>query len=80
MDFAAENGHLDVVKWLHHNRSEGCTDDAAVMAARNGHSDIEEWLDLNRSENHATIFFHLQHFDVDLYHRGSDTLPGFSPL
>lgn len=25
MDLAAANGHLDVVKWLHENRKEGCT-------------------------------------------------------
>ena len=25
---AAENGHLEVVQWLHHNRTEGCTTEA----------------------------------------------------
>lgn len=25
MDLAAANGHLEVVKWLHENRKEGCT-------------------------------------------------------
>ncbi len=25
MDLAAANGHLEVVKWLHENRTEGCT-------------------------------------------------------
>lgn len=25
MDLAAANGHLEVVKWLHEKRTEGCT-------------------------------------------------------
>ena len=25
MDRAAENGHIEIVKWLHINRKEGCT-------------------------------------------------------
>lgn len=25
MDLAAAGGHLEVVKWLHENRKEGCT-------------------------------------------------------
>lgn len=25
MDWAASNGHLEVVKWLHYNRTEGCS-------------------------------------------------------
>lgn len=33
MDLAARHGHLDVVKWLHENRSEGCTTDAMDLAA-----------------------------------------------
>jgi hypothetical protein len=37
MNSAAENGHLEVVQWLHENRSEGCTEDAMDFAARNGH-------------------------------------------
>src|SRR3990172_7483762 len=28
MDWAADNGQLEVVKWLHENRTEGCTTDA----------------------------------------------------
>lgn len=34
MDGAAENGSLGVVKWLHHNRQEGCTGDALFLAAK----------------------------------------------
>ena len=28
MDWAAKNGHFDVVRWLYLNRSEGCSTDA----------------------------------------------------
>jgi hypothetical protein len=28
MDLAAANGHIEVVKWLHYNRSEGATQSA----------------------------------------------------
>lgn len=34
MDGAAENGSLEVVKWLHQNRDEGCTGDALFLAAK----------------------------------------------
>jgi hypothetical protein len=44
MDYAAEGGHLELVKWLHANRSEGCTAEAACEAARNGHVDVLKWL------------------------------------
>ena len=40
MDWAAENGHMHVVQWLHENRKEGCTTDAMDYAARNGHLDV----------------------------------------
>jgi len=48
MDFAASNGHLDVVKWLHANRHEGCTQCAIKDAYRNGHFEIVQWLINNR--------------------------------
>ena len=44
MDIAAENGHLEVVKFLHFNRSEGCTKDAMDAAARFGHLEVVKWL------------------------------------
>ena len=33
MDYASKNGHLDVVQWLHLNRSEGCSKDAINLTA-----------------------------------------------
>ncbi|OWY95303.1 hypothetical protein PHMEG_00034726, partial [Phytophthora megakarya] len=59
MDYAAMYGHLDVVKWLHEMRSEGCTTEAMDGAAENGHLDAVQWLHGNRSEgctSNAMIF------------------------
>ena len=48
--WAASNGHLDVIEWLHLNRKEGCTRDAMNFAAHNGHLHIVKWLHENRKE------------------------------
>ncbi len=40
MDYAAESGHLDIVRFLHQNRNEGCTTYAMDYAAKNGHRDV----------------------------------------
>ena len=50
MNLAAENGHLEVVKWLSENRKEGCTTDAMDRAARNGYFEVVKWLSKNRKE------------------------------
>ena len=50
MDWAAFYGHLDVIKWLHENRKEGCTTDAMDFAAGNGHLEVVKWLHENRKE------------------------------
>ncbi|POM57886.1 Hypothetical protein PHPALM_37543, partial [Phytophthora palmivora] len=50
MDWAAAYGHLDVVKWLHVHRREGCTSLAMDSAAREGHLDVVKWLHENRDE------------------------------
>jgi hypothetical protein len=47
MDWAAENGHLQVVEWLHENRTEGCTTNAMDSATHNGHLHVVEWLHEN---------------------------------
>ena len=54
MNFAAMNGHLDVVKWLHENRKEGCTINAMDWGAKFGHLDIVIWLHDNRTEGCTT--------------------------
>ena len=54
MNYAAENGLLNVVKWLHKNRTEGCTTYAMNDAARCGHLDMVKWLHENRTECRTT--------------------------
>ena len=55
INIEAENGHLDVVKWLHVNKNRnckqsGCTTDAMDYAAKYGHLDVVKWLHENRKE------------------------------
>ncbi len=54
MNIAAANGHLEVIKWLHENRMEGCTTCAMDRAAENGHLDVVKWLHENRNEGCTT--------------------------
>ncbi|GAB9477826.1 hypothetical protein Gpo141_00014984, partial [Globisporangium polare] len=50
MDWAATNGHLAVVQFLHENRGEGCTTKAMDGAARSGHLNVVQFLHENRHE------------------------------
>ncbi|KAL3665622.1 hypothetical protein V7S43_009656 [Phytophthora oleae] len=50
MDYTASRGHLDVVKWLHANRSESCATAAMNEAAQSNNVAVMEWLDQNRME------------------------------
>ncbi|AJF97322.1 ankyrin repeat protein [Pandoravirus inopinatum] len=50
MDWAASNGHLKIVEFLHWNRTEGCTTSAMDGAAEDGHIEIVEFLYQNRTE------------------------------
>ena len=50
MDWAAAYGRLEIVKWLHENRSEGCTPWAMDLSTRAGHFEVTKWLYKNRSE------------------------------
>lgn len=50
MDYAAENGYLEMVQWLHTNRSEGCTTRAMNKAAKNGNLEMVRWLHEHRTE------------------------------
>ncbi len=49
--WAASNGHLEVVQWLHENRcEEGYTTYAMNWAAAKGHLEVAKWLHENRHE------------------------------
>jgi hypothetical protein len=54
MNYAVINGHLDIVKWLHFNRNEGCTIDAIGYAASNGDLHVVKWLHTHRNEGCTT--------------------------
>ncbi|KAL2914139.1 hypothetical protein HK105_206397 [Polyrhizophydium stewartii] len=54
MDSAVINGHLGCAKWLHENRTEGCTTAAMNGAAENGHLAVIEFLHANRTEGCTT--------------------------
>ena len=48
--YSTRTGHIKTIKWLHENRTEGCTTDAMDEAAWRGHLKVMEWLHRNRSE------------------------------
>jgi hypothetical protein len=50
IDWAATDGRLDIVKWLHENRAEGCTTNAMDCATGYGNLEMVKWLHENRTE------------------------------
>ncbi|GAB9476371.1 hypothetical protein Gpo141_00013437, partial [Globisporangium polare] len=68
---AAWNGRLDVVKFLHENRTEGCTVSAMNTAAAFGHLEVVKFLHENRAEGCTTDAMGLAalngHFEVVLF-------------
>lgn len=50
MDNAARNGHLDILTFLHENRSEGCSKYAMDLAAKFGQLECIKFLHFNRTE------------------------------
>ncbi|EGG19739.1 hypothetical protein DFA_00317 [Cavenderia fasciculata] len=55
MDEAAEQGNLEMVKWFHTNRTEGCTNYAMNHAAQKGYLEIVEFLHKHRTEGCTTF-------------------------
>lgn len=55
MNYAAQYGHLDVVKFLHEHRTEGCTVNAMTYAATEGHLEIVKFLHEHRNEGCTTF-------------------------
>ncbi|EQC33905.1 hypothetical protein SDRG_08585 [Saprolegnia diclina VS20] len=68
MNEAATNGHLEVVKFLHFNRTEGCTIGALEWAILNGHLDVVRFLIAHRTEGASPTVLDFAaangHFDV----------------
>ncbi|TMW58654.1 hypothetical protein Poli38472_010213 [Pythium oligandrum] len=54
MDGAAANGDSEMVRYLHEERTEGCTTRAMDKAAANGHLSMVEFLHDNRTEGCTT--------------------------
>ncbi|EFA82653.1 hypothetical protein PPL_04346 [Heterostelium album PN500] len=50
MDLASKHNRLDNVKWLHENRTEGCSKAAMIYASTNGNIQLVKWLHENRTE------------------------------
>ncbi|GAM20440.1 hypothetical protein SAMD00019534_036150, partial [Acytostelium subglobosum LB1] len=50
MNSAAAGGHLDVVRYLHETRTEGCTTQAIDSAASGGHLHVVQYLHETRTE------------------------------
>lgn len=44
----------EILKWLHKNRGEGCTQEAVDWAAGNGHVDVLHWLISTRRVGYST--------------------------
>src|SRR6478672_12905301 len=53
-DWAAENGHLEVLKWLCQNKIKGYTKYIINTAAFYGHIKIVKWLHENKQECRTT--------------------------
>ncbi|GAM20433.1 hypothetical protein SAMD00019534_036080 [Acytostelium subglobosum LB1] len=77
MDRAARNGHLGTVRYLHEQRTEGCSSWAIVGAAENGYLEVVRFLHQNRTEDldlstafgravvevHLSVVEYLHHID-----------------
>jgi hypothetical protein len=59
MDFAAMNGHLNVVKWLLKNKPEWCTFKSIKLAKRDGRLEVEKYL----NENIRSLIDHRANYD-----------------
>lgn len=53
MDVAISRGHLDMVKFLHENRTEGCSSNALRRATDNVCVDVVKWLIENKPDQYT---------------------------
>lgn len=69
MELAAEEGHLDVVKWLHNNRNEGCTSNAIDYASKYGYiSIVNFYVTIEKKDSLKMLLSGLVEKDIMLYH------------
>ncbi|CAK4207144.1 unnamed protein product [Aphanomyces euteiches] len=68
MDVAARDGHLDIIHFLHYNRTEGCTRQAMNLAARFNHMEIVAFLQEHRTEGCTSdgLIWAASHGHVDM--------------
>ncbi|EFA82745.1 hypothetical protein PPL_04440 [Heterostelium album PN500] len=50
MDMASKHNRLEIVKWIHENRTEGCSKAAVIYASANRNIELVKWLHENRTE------------------------------
>ncbi|OQR89256.1 hypothetical protein THRCLA_22716 [Thraustotheca clavata] len=55
MDYASMNNHLDIIKYFHENRTEGCTSYAMDNAASSGHFELVMAMDSTADNGHSEI-------------------------
>jgi hypothetical protein len=70
-DNEAQNGNLDIIKWLDKHNKQGCTNWAMDLAAKHGHFEIVKWLHFNRNEgctDFALTWASMwKHFDIVMW-------------
>lgn len=49
-NYAAKHNYLELIKWLHVNKKEGCTNRIMDIAVTHGNLRIVEWLYTHRTE------------------------------
>jgi hypothetical protein len=54
IEWASQNGYVEVIKWLYNNRPERWTYTAMNLASKNGHLEIIKWLHQNKIEEFTT--------------------------
>jgi hypothetical protein len=73
-DFAASEGHLEILNWLHENtdkvlrpdgaRTEGCTRLEMDRAARQRNLELVKWLHENTDKGCTETYWTLQHYII----------------
>jgi hypothetical protein len=82
---AALNGNLSMIKYLHNNKIDGCTDRVMDIAAHEGHLHIIEYLHENRNEGCTLdgLFYAMQngkHYIYDWIIKNKVTIRYKSPI